>query len=368
MTSAEAPPPPRPSSSLSPRTRITLIVWVVALSAITVWRLGCAPIHQTEWEFTGATMGTTWSVKVSEVDLGTEARAAIADAISARLDVVNAQMSNWDPQSEISRFNAHASTDPFPVSPPVIEVLTLSREVSRRSEGAFDVTVAPLVAAWGFGPVDRPPEAPAPERLADLLEQVGWRGIEVAATSNTLRKRDPRLTADLSAVAKGHGVDAIAEAVAALGHGSFLAEIGGELRAAGLKASVEPWRVAIEAPDTEVRTIWEAIELRDAAMATSGDYRNYYERDGQRISHTIDPRTGRPIEHALASVSVVAETAARADAWATALNVLGPEGGPALAEREGLAAYFIVRDPESESGFRSVETPPFTALRTGAAD
>jgi thiamine biosynthesis lipoprotein len=169
---------------------------------------------------------------------------------------------------------------------------------------------------------------------------------------------------DLSAIAKGYGVDQVAEALVALGHGDFLVEVGGEMRARGRRLDGEPWRVAIETPDSDVRRVWETLLLRDMALATSGDYRSYYEAGGRRYSHTIDPRSGRPVEHELASVSVLHAEAIWADALATALNVLGPEAGYALAEAEGWAAYFLVRDPAGQ--FSPRETPAFTRVRATA--
>jgi thiamine biosynthesis lipoprotein len=170
----------------------------------------------------------------------------------------------------------------------------------------------------------------------------------------------------LSAIAKGYAVDQVADALRGLGYGDFLIELGGEVRAQGRRPDGAFWRVAIERPDSALRAVFEVVPLRDFALATSGDYRDYYELGGRRISHTIDPRTGRPVEHALASVSVLHPDAVHADALATALTVLGPEAGYALAEREGLAAYFIVR--RKEGGFSSFATPAFERERHAAED
>ena len=196
----------------------------------------------------------------------------------------------------------------------------------------------------------------------ELRKRVGPGLVRVDETEQTLRKGHPETRCDLSGVAKGYAVDRIAEALRALGYRDFLVEIGGELRAHGSPLDGPDWRVAIEAPDPGARRIHRVIPLRDRALATSGDYRNFYERDGVRISHLIDPRSGRPISHVLASVSVVHAEAVWADAWATALMVLGPDEGWELARREGLAAHFIERD--GEDGYRSWATPEFEALST----
>ncbi len=202
---------------------------------------------------------------------------------------------------------------------------------------------------------------PTEPELARLAERVGYERIVVDAEAGTLTKTHPLTVADLSAVAKGYGVDQVAEALEDMGVLAFMVEIGGEIRARGRKAGGAPWRAGIEAPDAEVRSIYRAVDLVDMAIATSGDYRNYYEIDGVRYAHLIDPRTGRPARHAGASVSVLHPRAAVADAWATALSVLGPDEGFALAEREGLAAFFLTR---AEGGLVSRATRAFEQLAT----
>ena len=349
-----------PPVALDRRTRTLLMVGVLVLAAFSVYRLGFAPPPGPYVAFSGTTMGTTWNVKVAGDDLGPEALRMIGQGIGNALDDVVRRMSTWESSSELSRFNALDSSLPFVITPPVVDVLTIAQAVSRRSNGAFDVTVGPLVEAWGFGRSDPAPSPPSNAEIARLLERVGYRGLRLDARAGTVIKIHPRAEIDVSAIAKGYGVDRVAEALEDLGHGDYLVEVGGELRARGRKRGGDDWRVAIERPSEGVRRLHRVLALQDAAMATSGDYRNYYERDGQRLSHTLDPRSGRPIAHALASVSVVHPSATWADAWATALNVLGPEAGYALAESEGLAAHFIVRDPPGE--FETRSTPAFAAL------
>jgi thiamine biosynthesis lipoprotein len=310
-------------------------------------------------------MGTNYSVKLAVADLPAEERAAIRRIIEARLGRVDRLMSTYRPDSELSRFNRHGANEPFPVAPETLAVFRIAHEVSDLSGGAFDVTVGPLVAAWGFGAADPIPAPPPDAELERLRARVGFERIQIDADAGTLAKTVAGAVCDLSAIAKGYAVDQVAAALEEKGYGDFLVEIGGEVRARGQRLDGAFWRVAIERPDSAPRGAFEVIPLRDVALATSGDYRNYYEVAGRRISHTIDPRSGRPVEHALASVSVLHADAIHADALATALNVLGPEAGYALAESEGLAAYFIVR--RADGSLASRETPAFERLR-GAAE
>ena len=303
----------------------------------------------------GRTMGTTWSVKV----LGaTAAPAALERAIQATLDAVDARMSTYKDDSELSRLNRHAGRDPFRVSGALFEVLQVARDVAARSEGAFDITVGPLVDAWGFGPRGRPTRVPADETLLALRARVGRHRIDlVAGDEPTVRKTAPAVSCDLAGVAKGYAVDRVADVLR--GVRGYLIDVGGEIRAAGVGPDDVAWKVAVEMPDGNGAVAARVVPLRDMAMATSGDYRNYYEEQGRRFSHLIDPRTGRPITHALASVSVLHARCDVADAWATALMVLGPEEGLDLAEREGLAAFFLVR---AEARFVGRGTKAFEAL------
>jgi thiamine biosynthesis lipoprotein len=303
-----------------------------------------APVEpRGEWAFEGRAMGTVFSVKVvppADADL-TEAE--VASAVGAAITDVDHRMSTYRGDSELSRFNRHGA-EPFAASPELVEVMAEAQRVSALSGGAFDITVGPLVDVWGFGPT--PVAAPPGEdEISRLLAATGFGRLEVDTATGSLRKADAALRCDLSAIAKGYAVDRAAEALAGLGATGYMVEIGGEVRAAGRTGDGAVWRIGIERPQLERGGVWGVVELTDTALATSGDYRNYYERDGVRISHTIDPRTGRPITHALASVTVVHPSCMTADALATALNVLGPEAGPDLAAREGIAALFLVREP-----------------------
>lgn len=291
-------------------------------------------------ELSGDAFGTTWHVRF-RARAAQPAPAELAVDVRDVLDLVDARMSTWRDDSELSRFNRSASDDWWPVSTETAAVVATALDVHRRSQGAFDPTVAPLVALWGFGPGRtraRPPEA---AQVEALLPRLGADGIAVRAEPAALRKARPWLSLDLSGVAKGFAVDAVARRLAAQGVEDFLVEVGGELRARGAAPGGGAWRVGIERPEPGARRIGWVVGLADAGLATSGDYRRYFEWQGRRYSHVIDPRSGYPVEHDLVSVSVLAPEAAYADAWATALLVLGPEAGWRVAEREGLAVLFV---------------------------
>lgn len=308
---------------------------------------GCERSGEREHQrFGGETMGTTYNVtlvaeegKTLELD---------PDSMQRELDEllveVNQQMSTYIDDSELMRFNRSEIGQWHRLSGPLTEVLSLSQSISKRSDGAFDITVAPLVNLWGFGPQGEPEQTPGDGQLERALADIGYEHLKLEG-DRARRVRDIHL--DLSGIAKGFGVDQLAEFLESRGYQHFLVEIGGEVRLSGESPRGGRWRIGIEQPAALREGARKAIALTDIAMATSGDYRNYYERDGQRYSHTIDPRNGRPIQHKLVSVTVLAPTSAEADAWATALNVLGAQEGMRIAEREKLAVYMIVKEDEA---------------------
>ncbi len=309
--------------------------------------------------FGGPSMGSTYSVKLAGTAAGSDAAVSAQRAVENALGEVVARMSSYDAGSELSRFNAHASTVPFELSPATIAVFTQAAEVSVATAGAFDITVAPLVDAWGFGP-RKSQQVPRDADLRVAAQTVGWKQVALDPAANTAAKADPALRADLSAIAKGYAVDRAAAALDELGIADYLVEAGGEVRTRGYNAHGRPWQIAVERPDTLPQRAHLIVPLSGLAMATSGDYRIYFEQNGRRYSHEIDPATGRPIATGLTSVSVVAPNCAYADAMATALIVLGPERGYALAADAGLAAHFIVR--ETGTGLRDRSTPAFVSL------
>jgi thiamine biosynthesis lipoprotein len=302
-------------------------------------------------------MGTTFRVTVVGETLSADSAEHLRVEIDDLLASLDARMSTYDSGSEVSRFNAWTSSDWFPVSVETATVYLRAKEISEVTGGAFDVTVGPLVDAWGFGPLGPQPTSPSDSDIADLLTTVGFMQIEIDESIPAIRKTHVGVRSDLSAVAKGYAVDRVGDFLSAGGYNAYFIEIGGEIRTLGRRAGGQPWRVGIEQPTDGPASLQRVIELSDAALATSGDYRNYIERDGVRISHTIDPRTGRPITHALASVSVIDDLCVRADALATALEVLGPDEAYALALEHGWAAFLIIRD--DAGAYREQSTPAF---------
>ena len=317
----------------------------------------CANAAAPPATFTGDTMGTRYTVKA--VDLpGNLDLQTVENEIRQKLQRIDGLMSTYRPDSELSKLNRFDRTGEwFDVSPQTAAVLEEALTVGRLTGGAFDVTVGPLVNLWNFGPGDTvAEEVPTPEAIETAAIRVGFQHIELRTDPPAVRKKLANLYIDLSGVAKGFAVDRVAEYLAGRGAKNFLVEIGGEVRAAGNNHLGVPWRVGVESPVAAIRAVEKAVALKDLAMATSGDYRNYFEIDGVRYSHIIDPRTGRPVAHRLASVTVLDASCARADALATALMVLGPQQGYELAAREKLAVLMIVR---GDDGFIEKTTRAF---------
>jgi thiamine biosynthesis lipoprotein len=307
-------------------------------------------------------MGTTWSVVVPEPPDGVDAGRlqSIVDDVFAE---VNARLSTYDPSSELSRFNQDESTLSVAASPMLCEVLAIAADVGNATGGAFDVTVGPLVGLWGFGSAgEATRRAPDDANIERARAQVGREKLLVDRTAGTLRKTVPELEVDVDGIAPGYAVDLVAERFEAAGVHRYLVELGGELRGRGLSPEQRPWRVAIEAPLGGERRPYALVALDGLGLSTSGDYRDVRVVDGRRVSHTIDPRTGTPVSHRLASVTVVHRTAALADAYATAFMVLGPREGHELATRLGIAALFIERSEDGRK-FTEKATPSFELLR-----
>jgi len=310
--------------------------------------------------FAGRTMAAGYTVKIARAgSMSPAAERALGQELFAAVDAVDRRMSTFRADSELSRLNRHASDAPFALSPALADVLGRAQSVSAASGGAFDVTIGPLVNAWGFGPEARA-GVPGPEAIARLRARVNWRSLALDARGGNLAKARPDAYADLSGIAQGYGADRIAAALEARGFGDYLVDVSGEVRARGVNADGVAWRIGIERPGGGARALHYVVPLANRALATSGDYRNYFEHDGRRYSHEIDPRTGAPVAHRLASVSVVHPDCALADAWATALFVLGPERGREVAAAHGLAAYFISR--AADGTLADAATPAFAAL------
>ena len=308
-----------------------------------------------ELAITGPTMGTTYSVKVADPPKGID-DATVRGAADEVLDLIDRSMSGYRVDSEISRFNSATSTEWFEVSSHLATVVDAALQVSQQSGGAFDITVGPLVAAWGFGASGEPIDLPDDARLSELRAHVGYEKLHARLNPPALRKDDPALRVDLNGIAPGYAVDLLAQKLRSMKAHNFMIDIGGEVRAEGRNAHGQLWRIAVERPVDAEPEPYAIVQLDNASVTTSGEYRHYFDRAGRRYSHTIDPRTSRPVVHNLASVVVVGSTSMFIDAWATALNVLGTEEGHALATKLDMPVLFIDADGGK---LQSVTTPRF---------
>ncbi|MBU3824712.1 MAG: FAD:protein FMN transferase [Candidatus Oceanisphaera merdipullorum] len=319
-----------------------------------------------EQHLTGNTMGTYYSIKIVGVDAAQAQD--LQNQIDLRLDAVNQQMSTYLADSELSRFNQSREPDPFAVSADTAKVVTAALQLGKQTQGALDVTVGPLVNLWGFGPDARPEQVPTQQQLDLTRAYTGLEHLRVTydVHGQYLYKAIPELYVDLSSIAKGFGVDAVSEYLAEQGLSNHLVEIGGEVRISGYNGHDKPWTIAVEKPHSEAdrsdELVQQVVLPGNNSVATSGDYRNYYELDGQRISHTIDPKTGHPITHNLASVTVIHPSCMIADGLATALTVMGTERALAFAEQHELAVYLLTK---TEDGFRVDMTPAFKKYLRG---
>jgi thiamine biosynthesis lipoprotein len=312
------------------RTFITLL----AASSVAA----CArPAHAT---IRGLTMGTSYTVELA-APIDDAVRTRLAELIEVELAAINRAMSTYDPRSELSQFNRRQDFRWAPASPGLLEVLDSASRISTSTQGAFDVTVGPLVDLWGFGPQYGTRRVPNDALIERVRESVGHQHVQIDPSAGAIRKRHSRTQVDLSAIAKGYGVDRVAMILDRQGVHDYLVEIGGELRARGTTAAGRPWRVGIERPVEGRHVVGEIVVLENRAIATSGTTEDFFEQGGRHYSHIIDPMTARPVDHPPMAVSVVADTTMEADAWATALVVLGSERGYSLAQARGLAVLFV---------------------------
>jgi len=324
---------------------------ITILLVLFVSACGQAPVKPLP-HISGNTMGTTYNVKfASEIEQPVD---QIKQQIDQRLFEINKLMSTYDPESELSRFNKSRFTTPFEMSSETILVLNEAIRLGEFSEGVLDVTVGPMVNLWGFGPTQRPEKVPSDEQVATVREYVGLDKLRV--DGNRVTKLHPMLYVDLSTIAKGYGVDEVARVVESFGITNYLVEIGGEMRVKGVKPNGDAWRIAIEKPVVNERAIQRIVSVGDNALATSGDYRNYFEEDGVRFSHLIDPTTGKPIQHNTVSVTVVHPSSMVADGLSTAFNVMGWDKAIELADKNDLAVLVIRKTPE---GFEEYESAAF---------
>ena len=296
----------------------------------------------------GPTMGTRWSALFfTEPGFDT---ASVSAALQAAVDEVDAQMSSWKPDSDLMRINRAPAGEWIGAPARLLEVLRLGLSIGKATGGAFEPCMGDAVTAWGFGP-----EAANGLGIREALaapRRPGWEIIDIDTAAGRLRK-GAAVTLDLNGIAKGYGVDRLADTLTGHGIKAFLVGIDGEMRAAGLRPDGEPWTIAVEQPDHERRAVHSVLALEDGAVATSGDYRHWVDVQGQRLSHTMNPRSGGPLAQSPASVSVVARSCAEADGWATALMVLGPDAGSAIAARHGVQALFLMRGADNAITARS---------------
>jgi len=318
----------------------------------------CGAKEPVEIVVSGNTMGTQFNVKLTAADIDVT---LLQQEIEASLAHVEHMMSTYMTDSEISRFNASTKTSWHEVSHEFCFSVEEALVLSTLTDGSFDITVGPLVNLWGFGPGDMIHEPPTDEKIAAVMNSVGYEHLQADCAQPALRKDIANLYLDMSAFGKGFAVDRVADWLEDAGFHDYLVEVGGELRLGGHNAKGQKWAIGIEVPLTDQRQPHTIVHLTDTAVATSGDYRNYFEAGGKRYSHTIDTRTGRPIIHELASVTVIDDSGYRADALATALLVMGPERGMELAAREDLAVLFLLH---SEAGFAERTTAAFEQLRS----
>lgn len=304
-------------------------------------------------------MGTFWRISLAGV--APERKASLQKAVQQQLDEDDRQLSTWKNDSVLSRFNQYRGSDPQPVSENMADIVSLSLRIGRKTAGAMDITVGPLVNLWGFGPDKQPVKEPTQAQIDAAKALTGLQHLRVIqkAEGAYLQKDLPGLYVDLSTVGEGFATDHLARLMEKEGINSYLVSVGGAVLTRGENAQGQPWKVAIQKPTDRENAVQAVVDLQGHGISTSGSYRNYYELDGKRISHVIDPTTGRPIQHKLVSATVIATTALEADGWDTGLMVLGEEKAKALALRENLAVYLIEKQGE---GFSSWMSPQFKAF------
>lgn len=304
-------------------------------------------------------MGTFWRISLAGV--APERKASLQKAVQQQLDEDDRQLSTWKNDSVLSRFNQYRGSDPQPVSENMADIVSLSLRIGRKTAGAMDITVGPLVNLWGFGPDKQPLKEPTQAQIDAAKALTGLQHLQVIqkAEGAYLQKDLPGLYVDLSTVGEGFATDHLARLMEKEGINSYLVSVGGAVLTRGKNAQGQPWKVAIQKPTDRENAVQAVVDLQGHGISTSGSYRNYYELDGKRISHVIDPTTGRPIQHKLVSATVIATTALEADGWDTGLMVLGEEKAKALALRENLAVYLIEKQGE---GFSSWMSPQFKAF------
>ncbi|YCH50880.1 FAD:protein FMN transferase ApbE [Enterobacter sp. SA197] len=324
--------------------------------------MGCdntSPKPEQQTVLEGKTMGTFWRVSLPATT--PEQKKALVAKIQTLLDSDDRLLSTWKQDSALMQFNHATTPEPWPVSEAMADIVTMSLRIGAKTDGAMDVTIGPLVNLWGFGPDKQPVKTPTQAQIDAAKAQTGLQHLKVINQTQQqyLQKDLPGLFVDLSTVGEGYAADHLAALMEREGISRYLVSVGGALVSRGMNAQGTPWRVAIQKPTDRENAVEAVVDINGHGISTSGSYRNYYELDGKRISHVIDPKTGRPIEHNLVSVTVIAPTALEADTWDTGLMVLGKEKAQAVARREGLAVYMVSREGDRFTHWMS---PQFSAF------
>ena len=324
---------------------------------LTALLIGCEPAAPKAISITGNTMGTSYHIKVIADNLPPQE--TLKKEVDDRLVEVNGVFSTYIESSEVSRLNAYQGSEWSEISEEFVRLTEQALELSRLTDGAYDVTVGPLVNLWGFGPNFTESDVPDDVDIQRALTNSGYKNIILDVNENKLKKLNPNVYVDFSSIAKGYGVDQVAKLIEAKGYQNYMVEIGGEMRVSGINGEQSNWRIAVEKPDASTRAVQRIIQVSNTAIATSGDYRNFFVRDGRRFSHTLDPTTGSPVNHSLASVTVLSPSSTMADAWATAFMVLGAKKGYDLAMQNELAVLFLIKDG---ANVEEIMTPYFKKL------
>jgi thiamine biosynthesis lipoprotein len=339
-------------------------IWLYSIAmAAFIMLSGCDDHNQSRDHFalvlTGRTMGTFWRISLANV--APERKASLQKAVQQQLDEDDRQLSTWKKESVLSRFNQYRGSEPQPVSDNMADIVTLSLRLGKMTDGAMNITVGPLVNLWGFGPEKQPVRTPDQAEIDAAKALTGLQHLRVIqrADGAYLQKDLPGLYVDLSTMGEGFATDHLARLMEEEGITDYLVSVGGAVLTRGKNAQGQPWKVAIQKPTDKENAVQAVVDLQGHGISTSGSYRNYYELDGKRLSHVIDPATGRPIQHKLVSATVIATTALEADGWDTGLMVLGEEKAKALALREHLAVYLIQKQ---EDGFTTWMSPQFKAF------
>ena len=344
--------------------------WAVMLTGVLLLAAGCddssAPTAGGQsWTAEGKTMGTYYRVTLASPP--PEALPGLKEDIARQLEQDDHELSTYRQDSVLSDFNRYAGTDPQPISADMADIISTALRIGHKTGGAMDITVGPLVNLWGFGPDKQPLALPAQAQIDKARRRVGLRHLRLIEEDGGqwLQKDLPSLYVDLSTLGEGYAADHLARLMERRGITRYLVSVGGAVVSRGLSPQGKPWRVAIQKPTDQEIDAQAVVDLQGHGISTSGSYRNYYELQGKRLSHIIDPVTGRPIEHKLVSATVIATTALEADGWDTGLMVLGTRKAQALAEQQGLAVYLITKTGQ---GFTTWMSPQFKSFIISQSD